>query len=309
MLKNTILALAALCTGSAFASVATEADALMPAAKKIPDSFQRGLAEGFLEIAARQDREVLVSSTFNDVAPKALQNGRHFVDGSAPFIPLYTVKNWPSRPNWAKAIREIEVTNIHASASSCKSESAGRLAVLTDEIWKEQEETHGTRWVHGWAQIERAKKLRLDVERDMADCVAPTPPPSLPVVAPKAKPIVLSASTTFKFDSAALTQEGKQIVNILAQRINTAPPEKIAVTGFTDRLGSVQHNATLSKARAQTIADELKNDGVTSTFTVQGAGSSSPLIACPGKESPSVIACLAPNRRVEILSLPPGETR
>ncbi|HKT98303.1 MAG TPA: hypothetical protein VJS30_17525 [Paraburkholderia sp.] len=65
----------------------------MPAAQKVADPYQRGLAEGWLEIAQRQDSHVLVSSVSNDAAARALNNGRHFIDGSTQFQPIYAQKD------------------------------------------------------------------------------------------------------------------------------------------------------------------------------------------------------------------------
>ncbi|QCP55116.1 OmpA family protein [Trinickia violacea] len=296
------LALAGLLASPAFASVRSQADALMPAAQAIADPYQRGQAEGWLEIAARQDGQVLVSHTYNDAAPKALQNARHFIDGSVPFAPIYGEKHWPTRENWVKAIREIEAVNERASASTCKGESAGRLSALTDEVWKEQDETHGTRWVHGWAQIERAKRLSETVDAELAQCSAPAAPVAQAVPAAPPKAIELSADATFGFDSAMLKPQGRAAIDALAKSIADAgKADVITVTGYTDRLGSTAHNLELSRRRAQTVADALKADGVqASRIEARGAGAASPVVSCPGARSARVIACLAPNRRVEV---------
>ncbi|MEM5318624.1 OmpA family protein, partial [Paraburkholderia sp. JHI869] len=169
---------AALASAHVFASAGSDAEALMPAAQKIADPYQRGLAEGWLEIAERQDSHVLVSKVYNDAAAGALNNARHFIDGSVPFQPIYGQKNWPpveTRQKWVDALQEIERTNERAAQSPCRGEDAGRLSALTDEAWKEQDETHATRWVHGWDAIERAQKLAQQVNAELDKCVPPPP--------------------------------------------------------------------------------------------------------------------------------------
>ncbi|QGZ53748.1 OmpA family protein [Paraburkholderia acidiphila] len=295
--------LAALASAHAFASVGSDAEALMPAAQKIADPYQRGLAEGWLEVAQRQDSHVLVSNVSNDAAARALNNGRHFIDGSVPFQPIYGQKNWPpveTREKWVSALQEIERTNQRASQSPCRGEDAGRLSALTDEAWKEQDETHGTHWVHGWDAIERAQKLAKQVNGELDKC-APPPPPPPPELA---KPVSLSADALFDFDSAVLKPEGKQMVDLLAQRVRDSHVKLhvLKVDGYTDRFGSSAHNEKLSRQRGQAVLGALQAQGVMAErFEVNGRGAADPVKACPGKKATSaVIACLAPNRRVQI---------
>jgi OOP family OmpA-OmpF porin len=296
--------LAALVSAQAFASVGSDAEALMPAAQKIADPYQRGLAEGWLEIAQRQDSHVLVSKVYNDAAAGALNNGRHFIDGSVPFQPIYGQKNWPpaeTRQKWVDALQEIERTNQRAASSPCRGEDAGRLSALTDEAWKEQDETHGTHWVHGWDSIERAQKLAQQVNGELDKCVPPPPPPPPPVIA---KPVALSADALFDFDSAVIKPEGRQMVAELAQRIRDSHVtlRQITIDGYTDRFGSVAHNEKLSLQRAQAVMAALQAQGVTAArYEVHGRGAADPVRDCAGKKAtPAVVQCLAPNRRVQI---------
>ncbi|AUT62277.1 OmpA family protein [Paraburkholderia terrae] len=290
---------AALAAPAFAASIKSQAEALMPAAQKIADPYRRGVAEGFLEIAERQDSHVLVSRVYNNAAQRALGNARYLIDQSVPWEPLYTAKNWPTRDKWVQAIRAIEATNARVSASTCKGESAGRLLALTDEVWKEQDETHGTRWVHGWEAIERAQKLSVQVNQELDHCAPPPPPP--PVVE-SATPISLSADALFDFDSAKLKADGITAIDALATDLKRAQSiDVVTVIGYTDRFGSVAHNRDLSRRRAQAVADALQERGLNpARFDVRGAGSTAPIATCPGRKSAAVIACLAPNRRVEI---------
>ncbi|GJH01760.1 OmpA family protein [Paraburkholderia terrae] len=284
------------------ASIGSQAEALMPAAQKIADPYRRGVAEGFLEIAGRQDSHVLVSRVYNNAAQRALDNARYLIDQSVPWEPLYTAKNWPTRDKWVQAIRAIEATNARASASTCKGESAGRLLALTDEVWKEQDETHGTHWVHGWEAIERAETLSMQVNQELDHCAPPPPPPPPPPVVDAATPISLSADALFDFDSAKLKPDGISAIDALATDLKRVQSvDVVTVIGYTDRFGSVAHNRDLSRRRAQAVADALKERGLNpARFDVRGAGSTAPIATCPGRKSAAVIACLAPNRRVEI---------
>lgn len=288
-----VVAIGAMASTTAFASIASDADALVPAAKRIADPYTRGLALGWLEIAARQDREVFISHTYNNAAPRALQNARHFIDGSAPLVSLYKAKRWPSpdRKKWTDALASIEHVDERAASSSCRDESAGRLSALTDEAWKEQEETHGTRWVHGFAQIERAAKLAQEVGQRLAQCQTAAP----------AKPVSLSADALFAFNSAELTPEGRREIAELAGRVKALPLYRLTVTGYTDRIGSDAYNLALSQRRAEVVAGALTTAGVMAgRVEAHGLGKGAPVVDCPGPVSVELIACLAPNRRVTV---------
>ena len=77
--------------------------------------------------------------------------------------------------------------------------------------------------------------------------------------------------------------------------------KSIVITGHTDRIGSDAKNMVLSQNRANTVKQYLAAQGIASNLIVtQGVGSSQPTVTCPGPASKAVIACLQPNRRVDI---------
>ena len=84
---------------------------------------------------------------------------------------------------------------------------------------------------------------------------------------------------------------------------------RITVTGHTDRLGSDDYNRDLSRRRAEAVRDYLVRGGIAaSRIRSAGLGSSHPLSNCRdslGKAA--LIACLQPDRRVEITVGTAGE--
>lgn len=294
-----VAALASACSSPA---PRDQVQAMRSATQRVADPYQRGLAEGWLDVAVRQDSHVaLASNVYNDAGTKAYNNARHFVDGSVPFEPIYHAKYMPTRDAWQKALLELDAVNQRASVSPCRGEDAGRLSALTDEAWKEQEETVGTRWVHGWDAIENAQKLAQQVDAELAHCAppaAPLPPP------PVQAPLALSADAVFGFDSAVLTAQGGRQLDLVAQQLNGASRkvQALTITGYTDRFGPDAHNLDLSLRRARAVAQGLKQRGLAAErVDVKGLGSANPVKMCPGSRATSeVIACLAPNRRVEI---------
>ena len=69
----------------------------------------------------------------------------------------------------------------------------------------------------------------------------------------------------------------------------------VHVVGHTDSTGDDAHNLDLSAARAEAVANALREHGVTATIDARGAGETEPL--CTEETE----ACFAQNRRVELM--------
>ena len=73
---------------------------------------------------------------------------------------------------------------------------------------------------------------------------------------------------------------------------------------ITDRIGTDEYNLNLSQERAEAVSNYLVEQGVpASVMHSEGRGKADPVVQCEPGSSADVIACLAPNRRVEISGL------
>ncbi|AOJ01910.1 hypothetical protein WS70_08775 [Burkholderia mayonis] len=117
-------------------------------------------------------------------------------------------------------------------------------------------------------------------------------------------PIRLSADTLFAFDrsdQASMTEEGRQQLSQLALSLNEQHGRSVTIVGYTDRLGGSDYNQRLSEARAKTVGDYLIVAGLpASDVHTEGRGANDPLVECRQGDRKALIACLAPNRRVEV---------
>lgn len=133
---------------------------------------------------------------------------------------------------------------------------------------------------------------------------APMPAPVPAPMAPVAQKLRYSGDALFGFDKATLQPEGKTVLNDLVRELQGATYEKVTVTGHTDRLGSNAYNQKLSEQRAQTVRDYLIGQNVgANVIEAQGLGETQPTTetaACKGRKSAKLIACLQPDRRVEV---------
>lgn len=112
---------------------------------------------------------------------------------------------------------------------------------------------------------------------------------------------VLSADATFAFGSADLTPLGRRAIDDILTRANAI--DGIGLVGHADHIGSDAANDALALRRAETVRDYIAERGVQArTITVESRGSREPVVgACDGLGRVERIACLAPNRRVEVM--------
>jgi OmpA-OmpF porin, OOP family len=75
----------------------------------------------------------------------------------------------------------------------------------------------------------------------------------------------------------------------------------VAITGHTDRLGSIKGNQRLSLQRAESVKAYLVSQRVPAErLTTNGAGATQPVVQCKQKQRKALVACLRPNRRVTV---------
>ncbi|WP_158636395.1 OmpA family protein [Luteimonas marina] len=123
---------------------------------------------------------------------------------------------------------------------------------------------------------------------------------------PRATIEKLSADGLFGFGKARIDEssggEGLASLDALAARLADGRRIKaVHVIGHSDRIGSDKANLALSTRRAEAVRDYLLARGVQADLvTAVGRGSVEPVAECPGERGEALIACLAPNRRVEV---------
>lgn len=136
--------------------------------------------------------------------------------------------------------------------------------------------------------------------------VLPPPPPAPPPAPAVPRKVSFSADSTFGFDSAVIKPEGRDALNKLAADLRGTTYDTIKVTGHTDRIGSQAYNLKLSIQRADAVSNYLVGAvgipaGKISSSGVNGANPVTKPDDCKGtKPTAALIACLQPDRRVEV---------
>ncbi|KQD05350.1 OmpA family protein [Acinetobacter soli] len=107
--------------------------------------------------------------------------------------------------------------------------------------------------------------------------------------------LVMPGNITFDTNKSNIKQNFYSTLNKVAQTLSEDNRSAILVTGYTDNTGNDSINIPLSQARAQSVANYLSGQGVSSArINAQGYGSSNPIASnatAQGREQ---------NRRVEI---------
>ena len=129
---------------------------------------------------------------------------------------------------------------------------------------------------------------------------APVAPAPAPMVG--SQKITFQADALFDFDKAVLKPEGKSKLDDLASKIQSVNLEVVVATGYTDKIGSDKYNDRLSLRRAQAVKAYLVSKGIEANRVyTEGKGKRNPVVTdCAQKNHKALVACLAPNRRVEV---------
>jgi len=138
----------------------------------------------------------------------------------------------------------------------------------------------------------------------------PVPPPQMaaltppPAPRPVAEKLTLDADTLFDFDKATLRPTGRDTLDGFVSKLRDISPETIMAIGHADRFGTDTYNQRLSERRVATVKAYMVSKGVeASRIYAEGKGETQPVTKagdCAGPKSAKVIACLQPDRRVDI---------
>ncbi len=141
-----------------------------------------------------------------------------------------------------------------------------------------------------------------------------SPPPPAPVTLPAPVPpmqtmpmkVTFSADSLFDFDKSVIKPEGKQALDKFSADLKGTQYDTVRVTGHTDRIGSAAYNLKLSGRRADAVSAYLVTSGgvAPGKIAAKGVNGADPVTKpgdCKGsKPTKALIACLQPDRRVDV---------
>lgn len=204
---------------------------------------------------------------------------------------------------WAKFdnLKKIDSTRFRCAAQ--------KVACGEVELVHAGNEYRQQGWRHANPYIQIAEDLYAAADMATVECIPPAPP--APVIAPPpvvtTEKIELGADALFVFDKwqrqDILPAGAERLVKLArAIREGFVRVDSMKVTGYTDRLGSDAYNLRLSERRAATVKQFLREEGLDVEIETLGRGKEIQVAACGTStvRTKELIACLQPNRRVEV---------
>ena len=190
--------------------------------------------------------------------------------------------------------------NVIKSSSSFSCGQRPTAEAEVHLVWAGHEK-HESSWAHASSYAGSAEELIREAQEKISSCELKKNPPVL-------ENLTLSSDALFEFGNAQLDPSAQWRLNRLADNIRQegAKLQEVLLIGHTDRLrsdGKQERNQILSEQRAESIKQYLVGKGIPpEKIIASGAGSSKPLVECSFHQSKSnQIACLQPNRRVEVI--------
>jgi OOP family OmpA-OmpF porin len=132
--------------------------------------------------------------------------------------------------------------------------------------------------------------------------VTPPPAPVAKPAPPKPEKVTTASTVNFDFDRYVIRPDARTRLDDLVGKLRNVTLEVVIAVGHADRIGSDAYNMKLSVRRADSVKAYLVSKGVAaSRVYTEGKGERQPVKECKGdKKTKELIACLEPNRRVEL---------
>jgi outer membrane protein OmpA-like peptidoglycan-associated protein len=272
-----------------------------------------------LNLASHTYRETRTSGVTEYLYKTGVALAQHAEAGktihwSTPAIPGYP-RAYSAQWQRLEAIHQSSGGRCARAALAC-----GAIALLGAEYERgegyESDKTHGeqfrneaNRLISAAAQqaatCEVVTAQAAEFNTPQPQVAKPTPP------SPKVVAFTLDTATLFPFDRSGMQDLNEQGRTALATFLNQLAPrftriDQIQIVGHADQLGDDEYNQRLSEARAlsvrEFVADHLNAKQVRyGHLSAEGRGSSEPVKSCSVSNQTELVACLAPNRRVQIL--------
>jgi len=115
--------------------------------------------------------------------------------------------------------------------------------------------------------------------------------------------VSFEAEPLFSFDKSVVRSDQRSKLNELVASLKGTQYDSISVIGYADRIGAGAYNQKLSERRANAVKAYLVRQGIpASKINAEGRGESEPVTgdSCSGQRGNALIACLEPDRRVDV---------
>jgi len=116
--------------------------------------------------------------------------------------------------------------------------------------------------------------------------------------------VTVEAEPLFDFDKYAIRADARKKLDQLVEQLQGVAYGDVLAVGFADPIGTVKYNIRLSERRAATVKRYLVSKGIPADrIKTEGRGKTEEYASyksCKGQGKQKLIACLQPDRRVEV---------
>ena len=115
--------------------------------------------------------------------------------------------------------------------------------------------------------------------------------------------VSFEAEPLFSFDKSVIRGDQRTKLNELVASLKGTQYDSVSVIGYADRIGTNEYNRKLSERRANAVKAYLVRQGVPAgKINAEGRGETEPVTGdtCSGQRGGALIACLEPDRRVDV---------
>ena len=124
----------------------------------------------------------------------------------------------------------------------------------------------------------------------------------VPVV-PTMVTVSFEAEPLFSFDKSVVRRDQRSKLDEFVAGLSGTQYDSVSVIGYADRIGTNEYNQKLSERRANAVKAYLVRQGIPAgKINAEGRGESEPVTGntCSGQRGSALIACLEPDRRVDV---------
>ena len=207
----------------------------------------------------------------------------------------------PSTPSMLLAASAIALSALAMNVSAQTVDKSGYLQDTRGEVAKS---AFNLCWRTGfWSPALAIAECDPDlVPKAAPKPAAPAPKPKPAAISPASAKVTMSADALFDFNKSVVKPDAKSKLDGLVGKVKGVNLEVVIAIGHADRIGSNAYNNKLSLRRADSVKAYLVSKGIAANrIYTEGKGEKQPVKDCPAmKDRKKLIACLQPNRRVEV---------
>ena len=259
-----------------------------------PNSYHLAKARAWLDLALSEHHE----KDTTGIIENAVAQAESLLDALESKSTNVSMR-MPEQTPGSEAVRP-DLQGKIAALKKLEKFPCGQRPLATAEVYLvwAGHEFHEEGQSHAESYTRAVENLVYEAKVAIDNCVIPAPPLSV---------TTLSGDALFAFDKATLNPNALWRLDNVVENIRQVKQlEDVMLVGHTDHMRrdrKEERNQQLSERRAETIKKYLVKKGIPADkIRTQGAGSSQPVVQCPPDQNrKKQIACLQPNRRVEII--------